>query len=148
MPGVFFIAIFRPMKALVKSKAEKGIWMEDVPEPEVGMNDVLIKVLKTAICGTDLHIYLWNEWAAKTIPVPMVIGHEFVGEIVEVGSGVSNMAAGDAVTGPATVIEAIGGGKRAENVPDHSSQSSRRFRVVVLAGDDVFGQLGSGDRCL
>jgi threonine 3-dehydrogenase len=76
------------MKALVKRNAEKGIWMEDVPEPDVGMNDVLIRILRTAICGTDLHIYEWNDWAAKTIPVPMVVGHEFVGEIVEVGTHV------------------------------------------------------------
>ncbi|MDH3926025.1 MAG: alcohol dehydrogenase catalytic domain-containing protein, partial [Xanthomonadales bacterium] len=94
----------RVMKALVKREARKGIWMEDVPEPEVGMNDVLIKVLKTAICGTDLHIYLWNEWAAKTIPVPMVIGHEFVGEIVEVGDNVNDFHPGQIVSGEGHVV--------------------------------------------
>ena len=73
------------MKALVKAKAEPGLWLEDVPEPEVGINDVLIKVRKTGICGTDLHIYNWDAWAQKTIPVPMVVGHEFVGEVVRRG---------------------------------------------------------------
>ena len=67
------------MKALVKSKAEEGLWLEDVPVPEVGKNDVLIRISKTSICGTDVHIWNWDEWARKTIPVPMTIGHEFVG---------------------------------------------------------------------
>src|ERR1041384_5312324 len=71
------------MKALVKSKREPGLWLEDIPEPKIGINDVLIKVRRAGICGTDLHIYNWDEWAQKTIPIPMVIGHEFVGEIVE-----------------------------------------------------------------
>ncbi|MBT8059403.1 MAG: alcohol dehydrogenase catalytic domain-containing protein, partial [Gammaproteobacteria bacterium] len=92
------------MKALVKKEAAKGIWMEDVPEPEVGLNDVLIRVAKTAICGTDLHIYLWNEWAAKTIPVPMVVGHEFVGEIVEVGDNVNDFHPGQVVSGEGHVV--------------------------------------------
>src|SRR5205085_1775982 len=70
------------MKALVKSKAEPGLWLQDVPEPKVGANDVLIRVDRTGICGTDLHIYKWDDWAKKTIPVPMVVGHEFVGEDV------------------------------------------------------------------
>lgn len=68
------------MKALSKLKAEEGIWMTDVPEPEVGHNDLLIKIRKTAICGTDVHIYNWDEWSQKTIPVPMVVGHEYVGK--------------------------------------------------------------------
>ncbi len=92
------------MKALVKREARKGIWMEDVPEPEVGLNDVLIRVRKTAICGTDLHIYLWDEWSAKTIPVPMVIGHEFVGEIVEVGANVNDFHPGQIVSGEGHVV--------------------------------------------
>ncbi|MBT8063757.1 MAG: alcohol dehydrogenase catalytic domain-containing protein, partial [Gammaproteobacteria bacterium] len=92
------------MKALVKKEAAKGIWMEDVPEPEVGLNDVLIRVAKTAICGTDLHIYLWNEWAARTIPVPMVVGHEFVGEIVEVGDNVNDFHPGQIVSGEGHVV--------------------------------------------
>ncbi|OOG61720.1 L-threonine 3-dehydrogenase, partial [Sinorhizobium sp. A49] len=74
------------MKALVKTKPEVGLWMERVPVPEVGPNDVLIKVKKSAICGTDVHIWNWDQWAQKTIPVPMVVGHEFMGEIAEVGS--------------------------------------------------------------
>lgn len=87
------------MKALVKSKAEKGIWMEDVPVPAVGINDVLIKIKKTSICGTDLHIYKWDDWARKTINVPMTIGHEYVGVVVEKGAGVQNVKIGDRVTG-------------------------------------------------
>ena len=82
------------VKALAKSEARPGIWLDDVPEPEVGINDVLIQVLRTGICGTDLHIYKWDAWAQKTIPVPMVVGHEFVGEIVEVGSNVNDFHAG------------------------------------------------------
>ena len=76
------------MKSLVKSKREPGIWMEDVPIPSVGHNDVLIKIRKTAICGTDVHIFNWDEWSQTTIPVPMTIGHEFVGEVVEMGQEV------------------------------------------------------------
>ena len=87
------------MKALVKKYAEKGIWMEDVPVPEVGINDVLIKIKKTAICGTDLHIYKWDEWSQKTIRTPMVIGHEYVGVVAQVGLGVRNIQIGDRVTG-------------------------------------------------
>ena len=87
------------MKALVKKYAEKGIWMEDVPIPEVGVNDVLIKIKKTAICGTDLHIYKWDEWSQKTIQTPMVIGHEYVGVVAQVGLGVRNIQVGDRVTG-------------------------------------------------
>src|SRR5512137_1331611 len=87
------------MKALVKAKAEPGIWMEEIPEPKVGPNDVLIKVGKTAICGTDMHIYLWDQWAQKTIPVPMAVGHEYVGEIVELGSEVHGFKVGDRVSG-------------------------------------------------
>ena len=77
------------MRALVKARAEEGLWLEDVPEPEFGINDVLIRVRKTGICGTDLHIYGWDAWAQETIPVPMVVGHEFAGEVAAVGSNVS-----------------------------------------------------------
>ncbi|QDP73164.1 L-threonine 3-dehydrogenase [Legionella israelensis] len=87
------------MKSLVKAKDEPGIWMEDVPMPEYGVNDVLIKIKKTAICGTDIHIYSWDEWAQATIPVPMTVGHEFYGEIVEVGSEVKGLKPGQAVSG-------------------------------------------------
>ena len=86
------------MKALVKSKAERGIWLEDIPAPTVGHNDVLIKVSRTAICGTDIHIYKWDDWARSTIPVPLAIGHEFVGEIVEIGSEVMGFVPGDRVS--------------------------------------------------
>lgn len=87
------------MKALVKSKPEKGLWMEDIPVPEIGPNDVLIKVSKTAICGTDLHIYLWDDWAQQTIPVGLTIGHEYVGHIAKMGSEVTEFKEGDRVTG-------------------------------------------------
>jgi threonine 3-dehydrogenase len=86
------------MKALVKSRAERGIWMEDIEEPAVGHNDVLIRVRRTAICGTDIHIYKWDDWARKTIPVPMAVGHEFCGEIVEFGSEVVGFSKGDRVS--------------------------------------------------
>ena len=92
------------MKALVKAQAEEGIWMQQVPEPEIGINDVLIKVKKTAICGTDVHIYNWDEWAQKTIPVPMVVGHEFVGEIVEIGDNVNDFEPGQLVSGEGHVV--------------------------------------------
>jgi threonine 3-dehydrogenase len=93
-----------PMKALCKSKSEPGLWLEDVPMPKVGINDVLIKVDRTGICGTDLHIYKWDDWAKRTIPVPMVVGHEFVGEVIEVGSNVSDFFPGDIVSGEGHVV--------------------------------------------
>jgi threonine 3-dehydrogenase len=92
------------MRALVKAEAEEGLRLEDVPEPEVGINDVLIRVHKTGICGTDLHIYEWDDWAAKTIPVPMVVGHEFVGEVVGFGDNVSDFSVGDLVSGEGHVV--------------------------------------------
>src|SRR5712691_6519725 len=92
------------MKALVKSKREPGLWLEDIAEPSIGINDVLVRVLRTGICGTDLHIYNWDEWAQRTIPVPMAIGHEFVGEIDRVGSNVNDFHAGDLVSGEGHVV--------------------------------------------
>jgi threonine 3-dehydrogenase len=92
------------MKALVKIKAQPGLWLEEMPKPKIGINDVLIKVKRTGICGTDLHIYKWDPWAQKTIPVPMVVGHEFVGTIVEVGSNVTDFFAGDLVSGEGHVV--------------------------------------------
>src|SRR5438876_5501624 len=92
------------MKALVKRNAEPGLWLEDVPRPEIGVNDVLIRVERTGICGTDLHIYKWDDWARKTIPVPMVVGHEFVGEIVAVGSNATDFHAGEIVSGEGHVV--------------------------------------------
>jgi len=92
------------MKALVKSKAETGLWMQQVEMPKIGINDVLVKVHRTAICGTDMHIYNWDEWAQKTIPVPMTVGHEFVGEIVDVGSNVVDFFPGQLVSGEGHVV--------------------------------------------
>ncbi len=92
------------MKALVKSRPEPGLWMEQVPKPEMGINDVLIKIKRTAICGTDMHIYNWDEWASKTIPVPMVVGHEFVGEIVDTGANVNDFEPGQLVSGEGHVV--------------------------------------------
>jgi threonine 3-dehydrogenase len=92
------------MKALVKSRAARGLWLGDVPEPEPGINDVKIRVLCTGICGTDLHIYDWDEWAQSTIPVPLVIGHEFSGEVVEVGLNVADLHPGDLVSGEGHVV--------------------------------------------
>jgi threonine 3-dehydrogenase len=87
------------MKALVKARAERGIWMQDVAEPSIGPNDVLIRMRKTAICGTDMHIYQWDDWAQRTIRVPMAVGHEYCGEIVDLGSEVRGLAVGDRVSG-------------------------------------------------
>jgi threonine 3-dehydrogenase len=92
------------MKALVKSRAEHGLWLEEIPEPVIGINDVLIRVRKAGICGTDVHIYNWDEWAQRTIEVPMAIGHEFVGEIVAVGSNVNDFFPGDIVSGEGHVV--------------------------------------------
>jgi len=92
------------MKALVKSRNQAGLWLEEVPEPQIGINDVKVRVLLTGICGTDLHIYDWDEWARSTIPVPLIIGHEFVGEIVEVGSNVNDFHPGEMVSGEGHVV--------------------------------------------
>jgi threonine 3-dehydrogenase len=92
------------MKALLKEKAAPGLTLTDVPEPEVGINDVLIAVQKTGICGTDLHIEAWDAWAAATVPAPLVIGHEFVGQVVEVGPNVNDFAPGDTVSGEGHVV--------------------------------------------
>ncbi len=92
------------MKALVKKHAERGIWLEDVPEPEMGINDVKIRVIATGICGTDLHIYNWDAWASATIPMGLTIGHEFVGEVVAIGSNVADVAIGQLVSGEGHVV--------------------------------------------
>jgi threonine 3-dehydrogenase len=94
----------KTMKALVKKHAKEGLWLEDVPVPEVGNNDVLVKIQKTAICGTDIHIYNWDEWAQKTIPVPMTIGHEFAGVVAEVGGNVEGINIGDVVSGEGHIV--------------------------------------------
>jgi threonine 3-dehydrogenase len=92
------------MKALVKKLAGPGLWLDDVPEPQIGINDVLIRVKRASICGTDVHIYNWDDWAQRTIPVPMVVGHEFVGEIVAVGANVSDFFPGQIVSGEGHVV--------------------------------------------
>ena len=92
------------MKALVKKESKPGLWLEDIESPTVDINDVLIKVHKTGICGTDLHIYNWDEWAQQTIPVPMAIGHEFVGEVVETGDNVTDFHPGEIVSGEGHVV--------------------------------------------
>lgn len=92
------------MKALLKKESKPGLWLEDVPEPTIGINDVLIRVDRAGICGTDVHIYKWDEWAQKTIPVPMVVGHEFVGEVVEVGGNVTDFFPGEIVSAEGHVV--------------------------------------------
>ncbi len=92
------------MKALIKKEAKVGLWLDDVPEPKIGINDVLIRVDRTGICGTDLHVYEWDAWARKTIPVPLVVGHEFVGEIIEVGSNVADFQPGNIVSAEGHVV--------------------------------------------
>lgn len=92
------------MKALVKKESARGLWLEDVPAPKVEINDVLIRVDRTGICGTDLHIFKWDDWAKATIPVPMVVGHEFVGQVVEVGANVSDFFPGEIVSAEGHVV--------------------------------------------
>ena len=92
------------MKALVKAESKPGLWLRDVPEPACGINDVLIRIDRTGICGTDVHIYNWDAWAQRTIPVPMVIGHEFVGHVVAVGSNVNDFHPGDVVSGEGHLV--------------------------------------------
>ncbi|MDF3006317.1 MAG: L-threonine 3-dehydrogenase [Enterobacter kobei] len=122
------------MKALSKLKAEEGIWMTDVPQPDVGHNDLLIKIRKTAICGTDVHIYNWDEWSQKTIPVPMVVGHEYVGEVVGIGQEVKGFKIGDRVSGEGHI-----GGRRCAGVrrrPDwHYGRGGSETRRRASCGD-------------
>lgn len=92
------------MKALVKKEAKEGLWLMDVPEPEIGPDDVLIRIKKTAICGTDVHIYKWDEWSQKTIPVPMVVGHEYVGIIEKLGANVKHLKIGQRVSGEGHIV--------------------------------------------
>jgi threonine 3-dehydrogenase len=94
----------KTMKALVKKHSRAGLWMDEVPVPEMGINDVLIKIDKSSICGTDVHIWNWDEWAQKTIPVPMVIGHEFVGTVADMGSNVTDLKVGDVVSGEGHIV--------------------------------------------
>ena len=112
------------MKALVKKNAGPGLWLEDVPEPEIGINDVLIQIDRTGICGTDVHIYKWDDWARKTIPVPLVIGHEFVGEVV---SSSQRDLVGQRVCGE---INIVCGTHQKHRLPD--SRVSEGDRLVQL----------------
>ncbi len=98
------------MKALVKAKSEKGLWMQDVPVPEIAPNEVLIKIERTAICGTDMHIYKWDEWAQNNVPVPLVVGHEYGGHVAAIGSTVTRVKVGDRVSGEGHVV-----GRRSRN---------------------------------
>ncbi len=104
MEGMGTTNTSRLMKALVKSRPEPGLWLEEIPIPEIGINDVLIRVKRASICGTDIHILNWDDWAKRTIPVPMAIGHEFMGEIVAVGSNVSDFFPGQIVSGEGHVV--------------------------------------------
>ena len=94
----------KTMAALIKKKAETGLWLDEAPIPTIGINDVLIRVLRTGICGTDLHIFNWDAWAQRTVPVPLIIGHEFVGRIVEIGANVTDFHPGEVVSGEGHVV--------------------------------------------
>lgn len=145
------------MRALVKAKAEQGLWLRDEPKPEIGPDDVLVKVNKTGICGTDIHIFKWDEWAQKTIPVPMVVGHEFAGEIVEIGSAVRGFKIGQRVSGEGHVIGMKSRASRAGkfhmdpetrgigvNIPGAFADYVRfpAFNIVPLP-DDIDDELGA-----
>jgi threonine 3-dehydrogenase len=133
------------MKALVKAKAERGLWLQDVQEPQVGINDVLIKVRKTGICGTDLHIHHWDAWAQATIPVPMVVGHEFMGEIAGLGPGVEGLQIGQRVAGEGHVTcgycRNCKGGRR-EFCHNHTGVGVTRpgafAEYIVIPSENVF----------
>ncbi len=92
------------MRALIKKESTSGLWLESVPEPKIGINDVLIRVDRTGICGTDVHVYEWDAWARQIIPIPLIVGHEFVGEIVEVGSNVAGFRPGSIVSAEGHVV--------------------------------------------
>ena len=124
------------MKALVKAKSEVGLWMQDVALPEIAPNEVLIKIHKTAICGTDMHIYNWDEWAQKNIPVPMVVGHEYGGIIAAIGSTVKRVKIGDRVSGEGHVVGHVSRNARAgryhldPGVQRHRRELTGRIRRV------------------
>ena len=145
------------MKALVKEKPEPGLWLEDQPIPEIGPDDVLVKVHKTGICGTDIHIFNWDEWAQKTIPTPMTVGHEYSGEIAELGANVRRLKIGQRVSGEGHVIgmqsRAARGGRYhldpetrgiGVNIPGAFAEYVRvpAFNIVPLP-DDVDDELGA-----
>ena len=112
------------MRALVKAKAERGIWLENVDKPTIGHNDVLIKVRNTAICGTDIHIYQWDDWASNTIPVPLTVGHEFCGEVVEFGVEVRGFEIGDTKT-PASRRSIYLGDQRVRDLREHRARQNQ-----------------------
>jgi hypothetical protein len=130
------------MKALVKREAGKGIWMEDVPVPAPGPNEVLIKLEKTAICGTDLHIYLWDEWSQRTIKPGLVIGHEFVGRIAELGAGVTGYKVGQRVSAEGHIVCGHCRNFFADE-PDHAVRDYRR--IVNTTADAQPGHVLTGD---
>ena len=145
------------MKALVKEKPEPGLWLEEQPVPEIGPDDVLVKVHKTGICGTDIHIFNWDEWAQKTIPTPMTVGHEYSGEIAELGANVRHLKVGQRVSGEGHVIgmksRAARGGRYhldpetrgiGVNIPGAFAEYVRvpAFNIVPLP-DDVDDELGA-----
>lgn len=117
------------MKALGKLKKEMGIWMYDAPMPTIGVNDVLVKIKKTAICGTDIHIYNWDEWSQKTIPVPMTVGHEFAGVIAKIGEGVKGLKVGDRVTGEGHVV--CGGCRNCRGGTQHLCPNTKGIGVNI-----------------
>ena len=127
------------MKALVKREATKGIWMEQVPMPEIGPNDVLIKLEKTAICGTDLHIYKWDEWSQRVIKPGLVIGHEFVGRIVDMGAGVRGYTLGQRVSAEGHIV--CGVCRNCLNL------TTRSFHPSLSVSQETGGQTGNA-RCL
>src|SRR6516162_915631 len=144
------------MRALVKEKPEPGLWLEQLSVPEIGPDDVLVKVRKTGICGTDVHIFNWDEWARKTIPTPMTIGHEYSGEIAELGPNVRRLKVGQRVSGEGHVIgmksRAARGGRYhldpetrgiGVNIPGAFAEYVRvpAFNIVPLP-DDVDDELG------
>ena len=118
------------MKALVKARPEPGLWLQDVPVPEPGINDVLIRIHKTSICGTDVHIYNWDEWARKTIPVPMHVGHEFVGRVAAVGANVHDFKVGDLVARRIVMFFV-------EVTPKKTAILSRSFSIAEKVGSQV-----------
>ena len=130
------------MKAFVKKEAREGLWLDEVPVPEIGINDVLIEILRTGICGTDVHIYNWDAWSQKTIPVPLVVGHEFVGRIVAVGSNVKDFRVGHIVSGEGHVVcgrcrNCLAGRRHlCKETKGVGVESPRRVRRVSLAADD------------
>ena len=145
------------MKALVKEKAEPGLWLADQPTPAIGPDDVLVKVHKTGICGTDIHIFNWDEWAQKTVPVPMIVGHEYSGEIAELGANVRTLSVGQRVSGEGHVIgmnsRAARGGRFhmdpqtrgiGVNIPGAFAEYVRipAFNIVPLP-DDIDDELGA-----